>query len=49
MADNKKIGYIELFEMQVDFDDAELGNEASKLIDEQGLGPIDAMSYAAFS
>ena len=48
MAINRKIDYEELFETWAGFDDAYSVNEVSKLIDEHDLGPVDAVSFAAF-
>ena len=48
MAINKKIDYGELFEIWANFDDTETDNEVLKLLNENGLGPVDAVSFAAF-
>jgi hypothetical protein len=42
------INYDSLFETWTDFDDAESPDEVVRLIDASGMGPIDAVSFAAF-
>ena len=41
--------YEKLFEMWADFDDAEASDEAARLIEAHDLGPVDAVSFTAFS
>jgi hypothetical protein len=49
MANNIKFANLEdLFEIWADFDDSQSGKEVKRLIEEHGLGPIDAVSFSAF-
>jgi hypothetical protein len=49
MAKIKKILSLEdLFEIWADFEDSQSGKEVKRLIEEHGLGPIDAVSFSAF-
>ncbi|MDR2741248.1 MAG: hypothetical protein LBB98_03735 [Treponema sp.] len=43
-----QINYQSLYETWADFDDAEAPDESVRLIDASGMGPIDAVSFAAF-
>ncbi|GHV57808.1 hypothetical protein AGMMS49579_24200 [Spirochaetia bacterium] len=42
------INYQKLFDMWADFDDAEAHDEVMRLISISGMGPVDAVSFAAF-
>jgi hypothetical protein len=42
------INYENLFDIWSDFDDSEASDEVVRLIDNSGMGPIDAVSFAAF-
>jgi hypothetical protein len=44
----QNVSYENLFEIWADFDDAEAPDEVIQLIETSGLGPVDAVSFAAF-
>jgi hypothetical protein len=44
----RNIDYENLFELWADFDDSESSEKATAIIEEKGLGPVDAVSFLAF-
>jgi hypothetical protein len=48
MTANNPINYMELFEVWADFDDADADSNIVQIIEEIGLGPVDAVSFISF-
>jgi hypothetical protein len=46
--DARKIDYEKLFEAWADFDDAQASDDVTRIIETNGLGPVDAVSFTAF-